>query len=155
MDLNQLHERTGISRRKLRYCLDHNLVPGVQHVTDEVGRPRKFHDDVGFGILCAAKLLEQGLPHESIRFFLRSLMAISFPKYPNASVLSAICEHQHPARAHLGDGANVRLVVEEPAWDSKWFAPGNPAQLAPEYEPMVIVTLNLGRIYKKVLGSRD
>ncbi len=80
MDLQQLHERTGISNRKLRYCLDHALVPGVSIGQDEVGRPRKFHEDVGFGIVCAAKLLELGLPHETIRLFLRGFVRSSLSK---------------------------------------------------------------------------
>ncbi|MCC7418711.1 MAG: hypothetical protein IT428_00380 [Planctomycetaceae bacterium] len=69
MDISQLHAATGISRRKLRYVLDHRLVPGldIEIVPDEVGRPRKFAVDVGLAIVSAATLLELGLSHEMIR----------------------------------------------------------------------------------------
>src|SRR5262245_52839072 len=72
VDLQTLHERTGIGKRKLRYCLDHKLIPelSIELADDEAGRPRRFADDVGFGIVCAARLLDLGLPHETIRLFL-------------------------------------------------------------------------------------
>ena len=153
MDLQELHERTSISRRKLRYCLDHALVPGISIGKDEVGRPRKFPADVGFGIVCAAKLLELGLPHETIRLFLRGLLEVRYQKPPHELVLATILGRELPARAELGDGVNVRMVVEEPKVDFGWRAPGNPAPLSPTYEPLVLVTLNLGKIYQQILGK--
>ncbi len=58
-----------------------------------------------------------------------------------------------PARAELGDGVNVRIVVEKPKAVFGWIAPGNPAPLSPTYQPLVVVTLNLGGIYQQILGK--
>lgn len=153
MNLQELHDRTGISKRKLRYCLDHGLVPGITHRTGEVGRARKFHEHVGLLIVCAAKLLELGLAHETIRVFLGALIEIPFRKDPGTSLLSRILSNHLRADAHLGDGINVRIVVREPFYDSSWVAPGNPAPLAKDYKPLTIVTLTIDEIYRQILGQ--
>jgi hypothetical protein len=158
VDLQTLHERTGISKRKLRYCVDHKLIPelDIELAVDETGRPRKFAEDVGFGIVCAAALLQLGLPHDTIRLFLKGLLDITLGgDGPKKRALVAVLERDASAVAHLGDGVNVRLVVEEYDYDSGWFAPGNPAPLAKEYKPVVTVTLNLGKIRDHVFGRQE
>lgn len=157
MDLQELHDRTGISKRKLRYCLDHQLVPGlnIEIAASEVGRPRKFHDDVGFGLVCAARLQELGLPHATIRRFLGGLLQISLDtkKRPSKPAVVAVLERRLAATAQLGDGVNVRLIIGDPQWDSGWIAPGNPAKLAADYQPTVRVSLDIGRILREILGD--
>jgi hypothetical protein len=155
MDLQTLHTRTGISKRKLRYCVDHHLVPrlGIELAEDEAGRPRKFADDVGFGIVCAAHLLDLGLPHERIRYFLESLLQIQLgvegePK----PALIAIFERNANAGGFLGDGVNVRLAAPDFGYDSGWRAPAGAAPLRRRYEPVVTVTLNLGKIVAAISG---
>lgn len=154
MDIQQLHERTGINKRKLRYCLDHALVPGVSIGKDEVGQPRKFHDDVGFGIVCAAKLLELGLRHETIQLFLRGMLEARFETPPNQSILATILTQELAAKAELGDGLNVRVMLDG-VKECQWHAPGNPAPLASSYQPLVVVTLDLGGIFRQVLGKTN
>jgi len=153
MDLQQLHERTGIERRKLRYCLDHDLVPElyIKETPNEAGRPRKFAEDVGFGLTCAAELLALGLPHDRIRGFLGGLLSIRLDgKGGGKQALVAVLERRGSALAQLGDGVNVRITVEEYQYDSGWLIPGNPAKLDRSYRPTVIVTLDLGQIREKV-----
>lgn len=157
MDLQQLHDKSGITKRKLRYCLDHQLVPGLDILIapDEVGRPRKFADDVGFGIVCAAKLLELGLPHEVIRQFLNGLLHVTLSgRGPEKSALMAILNKSTRAFAHLGDSLNIRLAAEDLGFDSGWFIPGNPAKISADYRPALEVVLDLGQIRDMVLGSK-
>jgi hypothetical protein len=153
MDLQALCQRTGISKRRLRYCLDHNLVPGLVNVArDERGRPRRFAEDVGFAIVCAAVLLDLGLPHGRIRAFMEGMLQIKW-KDSQDLVLLAVLERPFAAFAELGDGINVRIVVADPDNRSPWVAPGNPAPLAADYEPSVVVRLNIGKIRDQVFGS--
>ena len=56
MGVQALAEKTGIPVRRLRHGLDQDLVAGfkIEIADDLAGRPRKFHEDVGFVIACAA-----------------------------------------------------------------------------------------------------
>jgi hypothetical protein len=158
MDLQQLHQRTGVPLRRLRYCLDHALVPDlyIQGTPDEAGRPRKFAPDVGFGIVCAAELLKLGLAHERIRGFLKGLLGIELcGKGGTKPALAAVLEQSYAAEALLGDGLNVRIVVEELEYDSGWVVPGNPAKPDRSYRPLSIISLNIGQIRDRVFGIQN
>lgn len=157
MDLQELHLRTGIELRKLRYCLDHRLIPHlyIDLTPDEAGRPRKFAADVGFGIVCAAELLKLGLPHDTIRGFLGGLLSINLAgKGEPKPALCAVLERPAPATAYLGDSVNVRIVVDEYDYDSGWVIPGNPARITPDYHPIVKVALDIGQIRDLVFCRR-
>lgn len=156
MDLQELHDRTGINLRRLRYCVDHKLVPDlhIDLTPGEAGRPRRFAEDVGFGIVCAAVLLDIGLPHERIRWLLRSLLEIKLSgKGPPKPTLVAVLERPAPAQAYISDDGRVRIVVAEYGYDSGWIVPGaGGVQAKPDkhYEPRGYVALNLGRIRDQV-----
>lgn len=154
MDLQSLEKRTRINRRKLRYCIDHQLVPGspISVAVDESGRARRFSEDTGFGIVCAACLLDLGLKHEMIRRFIRGLLQLEFPGpgYPQ-SVLVAAMEKNLEAFADFGDGVYVRIRSPEIKYDSGWLEIDT-RQVPEEYQPRIIVTLNLGLIREQVFG---
>ena len=160
MDLQELSRRSGIGGRRLRYVLDHGLVPGlrIEIAEGEVGRRRKFADDVGVGIACAAHLVELGLSHDTIRLFLGALARLHIGE---KLLLRCIFErHGDLPRgelgcvAELGDGVNVRVRVPDPInYDSKWHAPDNPAPLSSEYRPTTRIVLDLGRILDQVLND--
>ncbi len=148
MDLSTLASRTRLDRRRLRYVLDHELVPAlkIKIVNDESGRPRHFADDVGFGIVCAVTLLDLGLPHETIRQFLTALLDAKLqPTDSQRALPTILASPLRPLDAHAdfdGDGC-VRLNFA--GKDTEWFKPGKksaPANVAPR----VIVRLNIGQI---------
>jgi hypothetical protein len=154
VDLTDLFNRTGISRRKLRYCVDHQLIPAltIEIAADAQGRPRKFHEDVGVAIVCAARLQELGLPHERIRQFLGCLSQIPGPRRGTRALVEVI-ERRLPAVARLGDGAHVRLTYRdndiEYDYDSGWRC-GDGTQLPADYQPTVEVVLNLEPIFRQI-----
>jgi hypothetical protein len=43
-----------------------------------VGRPRRFHEDVGFAICCAAELIETGLDRQTVRTFMAGMTEVTF-----------------------------------------------------------------------------
>lgn len=154
MDLQELEARTRFNRRKLRYVLDHNLVPGleIEIAADRAGRPRKFHEDVGIAIVCAATLLEQGLAHETVRAFLRGLTQVTIPANQSTKLaLVVFLEQRGRGKARLGDGINCRITSTDHGWDTGWVAPGNPAALSAAYEPLVEIVLDLGRVRESVM----
>lgn len=156
MDLTDLEQRTGLGRRLLRYVLDHKLVPElhIELVPDAGGRARAFHNDVGFGIVCAAQLLNLGLPHKKIQLFLQGILKIQLGgKGSPKTALACVLERPSDAKAYLGDGVNVRIIVDDYNYDSGWRAcPGHkPPPKA--YQPLAAVMLDLGRIYAQVFSS--
>lgn len=158
MDLQSLQQRTGIPIRRLRYVVDHRLVPElyIDLTPHEAGRPRRFAEDVGFGIVCAARLLDLGLPHKVIRRFLDGMLQIELPaskRGPAKGALVAVLEQGIDACAELGDGLNVRMLAPDVSYESPWFAVGNPAPLSKSYRPTVVVTLDLGQIRKQVYSG--
>ena len=156
MNLQDLHQRTGIRIRKLRYCLDHSLIPGldVDLTPGEAGRPRQFSNDAGFAIICAASLLSLRIRHETIRSFLRGLTEIPIHgKGRKKSLLVSILEGRLRAHGQLSDDGKVRIIVEEPEYDSKWLTPGKPSKPVENYEPRASVTLNLGKIRDQVFSD--
>jgi len=150
VDLQILSQRTGIPVRRLRYCLDHDLVPGlnIEISANEVGRPRRFHEDVGFGIACAATLVEAGFGRNTVREFLKGLLNIHLesPSGRGELALVAVLKKRVDARVEFGDGVNVRLICPELGQDGPWRCPGNPAPLDPSYCPTTYIGLDLGRI---------
>lgn len=154
MDLTDLHARTGISRRKLRYCVDHQLIPGlnIEIAADAQGRPRKFHEDVGVAIVCAARLQELGLPHERIRQFLGCLSQIP-GRRRGTPALAEVIERRLPAVARLGDGAHVRFTYRdsdrEYDYDSGWRRDDG-TKLSADYQPTVEVVLHLEPIFRQI-----
>jgi hypothetical protein len=153
VDLQILSQRTGIPVRRLRYCLDHNLVPGldIEISANEAGRPRKFHEDVGFGIACAAVLVEAGFGRTTARNFLEGLLQIKLPGQGGLALV-AVLTSSVAARAELGDGVNVRLICPDLGHDGRWSCPGNPAPLDSSYVPTTYIGLDLGRIRDVVFG---
>ncbi|MBY0312873.1 MAG: hypothetical protein K2W85_12450, partial [Phycisphaerales bacterium] len=66
MDLNELAVRTGLPVRKLRYVLDHRILPGRQSVASGHGVPRTFTPFEGYAIALAARLLDAGVTRKLI-----------------------------------------------------------------------------------------
>ena len=157
MDLQELRERSGIDLRKLRYCLDHDLIPGlyIELTPREAGRPRKFAPDVGFGIVCAAELLNLGLPHETIRGFLAGLLSIKLVGrgQPKPALL-AVLERSAAATAYLGDSRFCRMVVDDYDFDSGWVAVSDTKRPNRNYKPKVTVVLDIGQIRDLVFTDR-
>lgn len=159
MDIQELAERTRIPIRRLRHCLDEGLVPGlkIQIAENEVGRPRKFNEDVGFAICCAAKLIEVGVERSTVQTFMAGMSKVTFPN-DHKLVLVAFFDRKARGMAHLGDGCNMRFDLEFAGMthSTKWVNPGNPAQIDPEYRPFTIISLDIGQVGTQVFGwSKD
>ena len=153
MDLSELAARTKIPIRRLRHCIDEGLVPGLEIAIAEnqTGRPRKFHEDVGFAICCAATLVAAGIDRSTVRVFLAGLAAVTFHD-TDQPVIIAVFKLRARGTAQLGDNINVRIQLElgPDKYDTGWIHPGNPASLDPAYHPLTTIGLDLGQIGEKV-----
>jgi hypothetical protein len=129
----------------LKYVLDHDLVPRLKWdiVKDEVGRPRKFAEDVGFAIVCAATLLKLGLSHRAIGRFIAGLLEFRFAAAEPHPGLAFVLRRNSPAWADFGDGEFVRIRLK-PGDDPEWIRPGKTGRKA--YSAAATLTLDIGRI---------
>lgn len=155
MDLTELADRSGVDRRKLRYVLDHDLVPELHIVIHdkEWGRPRYFAEDVGFGIVCAARLLEAGFRHDTIKGFLRALIEIKFKPGDPLPALAYVLQRQElPSYADFGDELAIRLRVG--GHDFGWVTAVKKAKPIEFFDPVVTITLNIGFIRDQVFSRR-
>jgi hypothetical protein len=155
MDLQALADRTRIPVRRLRHCLDQNLIPGlkVEIAENLAGRPRRFNEDVGFAIACAATLIEAGVLRSTVRVFMSGLALVKLPDNEVPVVLS-LFQHQTAGIASLGDNVNMRIQLEfkGKSIDTGWVHPGNPADLDRDYRPLTMITLDIGEVGRRTFG---
>lgn len=160
MDLQTISSRTGIPSRTLRYVVDHKMIPTL-HVTtrdNEVGRPRVFADDYGVAIACAALLLQAGVRRETAENCLRILAAVNTkPEAPSKGIsIATVMERRFKsAIVEFGDGITGRLFLPFDDVDTGWLSMKPLAQLAKDYRPSVIFSLDIGRLILEIFGSPD
>jgi hypothetical protein len=160
MDVRELYRRTGITPRRLRYVLDHKLVPELplETVQGRHGSPRRFSEEAGCAIVCAVLLLHFGLNHQAVKTFMRGILELEVPlEKSRKPALSHLLEHaQLRAYAELGDGRYVRILVRDGGETCRtpWHRPGDESPLGGSYRPAVKVVLNLTRIRDAIRGHR-
>lgn len=150
MDLQTIADRIQLPIRKVRYVIDHRLLPGlrVEGQPNVLGRARSLTDFEGFGVAAAALLLESGVKREKAVDFIDSLCSHSLPTERRGKrqnfLLYVFSSTGKSATASLGDGVNVRLRIDN--YDSHWLQPRTGARLATEYEPRVVIMVDLARL---------
>jgi hypothetical protein len=149
LDLAELSRRSKIERRKLRYVLDHQLVaPSFVKIKNATARRSRHFDEVAaFAIVCAARLLDLGLPHPTIRSFLEGILDIIVTVPP----FSPLVMGGFPAFAELGDGSRVRVIVANFDWEWNASQGARPTNCASK--PVAVVRLDIGQIWDQVAGS--
>jgi hypothetical protein len=97
------------------------------------------------GIVCATLFLELGLPHETIRSYLKGLVNITVGKKGEQQVpaLVTVLTRDVSAIAHFSESRLVRLQVPDYDYDSGWRAVDGSKV---KDEPSVFITLDLRKI---------
>ena len=149
MDLQKISEKAGLSLRKLRYVLDHDVLAGARIKTDSnrVGHPRSFTDDEGVAIAVAAALLEAGLRRDLVTRFFDAMDKIQWRRTARQvfSPLEAACQSGvNPCFAEIADGRYVAITIgkESRGWFDLKSMKYNPA----ERQPQVVVRVDLAQI---------
>jgi hypothetical protein len=65
--LAEIAERSGLTRRQLRYVLEHRVLPGAEQTGQGRGCERAFTEFSAFGIACAALLFKAGLRRRAVQ----------------------------------------------------------------------------------------
>jgi hypothetical protein len=160
MDMAELTVRTCVPVRKLRYVLDHRILPGLQGVASGHGVPRTFTPFEGFAIALAARLLDAGVTRKLIAAALGTVCRpIGSPQTPHDVPLFRAYT-AGAGSVEIGDGLSVRLrVPRRPgvgnALDTGWLPLKSSENVGGDYTPVVRVTVDLGTFAQAVQGRRD
>jgi hypothetical protein len=162
MELQEIAEKTRLPLRKLRYVIDHRILPGLRVKIDEsaVGGPRYFTELEGFAIACATTMLIGGLKREAVILCMDGLAELTwegalYSKRPGsnqqeqAKKMRELCFYSSfygdgSATAMLADGENLRVQVKQR--DTGWRQPKTLVRLDDDYKPVVILQLDLAQI---------
>ncbi len=160
MDLNELAARTGLPVRKLRYVLDHRILPGLQGVASGHGVPRTFTPFEGFAIALAARLLDAGVTRKLIATVLGTVCR---PTGSTQAPLDVPLFRAYTAEAgsiEIGDGLYLRLSAPKRpgvgnALDTGWLPLESAENVGGDYIPLVRLAVELGALAQAVQGRQD
>jgi hypothetical protein len=154
MDIAELARRTGLPTRRLRYALDHRVMP-VGRVEEGRGIPRSFTAFEAFALACAALLLESGLKrrlvqaclHATAGRFTRATQIREIPLYQAYSARSAWLE--------VGDGVCLRLHGKgQPGvgkdFDTGWQLLRKELAGPVKFSPLVLLQIDLTGLKQRV-----
>jgi hypothetical protein len=155
-DLAEIAQVSGVPVRKLRYVLDHQLLPGAQDASRGRGATRSFTPFEAFALVVAARMLQAGLRRALVRDCMAALARGPGRDIDQIPLYKAFA-HGEPARLELGDWQYLRLTVAQhplwPAFDSGWLplAKGRPP--GDSYTPLVCLVLDVAQIRRRIPGS--
>lgn len=162
MDLHELAACTGLPLRKLRYVLDHGLLPGlmIEVATNEPGRPRRLAPDLAFGVACVASLLEGGVQSSTASFFIGAIPQLRYLWTPGHywhgnEIVSKFLERGEGGYVQLGDCTNLRLqlTISSNVVDTGWLQPRTSAKMAADYQPRTLIQLDVGSLRQAIYGD--
>lgn len=156
-DLAAIARSSDVPVRKLRYVLDHSLLPGARHASLGRGTARSFTPFEAFAIVLAALMLEAGLRRALVRDCLAALARNPGRGIGQVPLYRAFA-HGEPARLEIADWKFVRLTVADhprwPALDTGWVALDDGRPPDEGFAPLLCVTLDVGRIRRLVPRGR-
>jgi hypothetical protein len=147
-DLAEIAESSHLSVRKLRYVLDHGLLPGGKVASRGRGAARHFLGFEAFGIATATLMLEAGLRRALVRDCMAALcpsVGRDFERIP----LYRAYQARGAARLEVGDWSYARLVVEGSALksplDTGWIPLAGSVPVS-SYAPLVCLALDVAQV---------
>jgi hypothetical protein len=152
-DLAQISQTSGIGVRKLRYVLDHRLLPGAQDASRGRGTARSYTPFEAFAVVVATLMLDAGLKRALVRDCLAALARGSIRNVDQIPLYKAFYQ-RGPARLEVGDWNYARLTVAAhppwPASDTGWLALGKGRPPGASYNPLVCLVLDVGQIRRLI-----
>ena len=149
MDLQTIVRRTRLPPRRLRYVLDHEMIPGLKIILAENagGQPRTFSEYDGYRIACAGALLEAGMKREPAAQFVAALAKLA---WTGGRFLELVFASKKKAFARLGDGQAFQ--VHFGSGSIGWTRIDGLADLAGGFKPRATVELDLASLRDDLRG---
>lgn len=140
MDLLTIAALTGLPIRRLRYALEHGLLPGAEKASRGHRVTRTFTDFEAFGIACAAALLHGGLRRPLVHRCMAELLRPSGARGPRNGLLHLLQASSGGAVLDVADGQHFRVVIGEQK-KTRW-QPLRADQGSSLVEPLAVLRLD-------------
>lgn len=145
ISLASIADATGLPVRRLRYALDHRLLPGAERASRGHRVTRTFTGLEGLGIACAAAMLHGGLRRPLVR---QCIAALAEPAGDSGGVgtipLERIRRAHERAVIEVVAGTHWRLTIGA-AQPSRWALLGRRPGQAPS-ELTAVFRLDVGSL---------
>lgn len=150
MNIAEISSRTGLPTRRLRYVLEHNVLPGGNVKSRGRGAVRSFTRDEAFGLSVATTMLEAGLR----RPIVRACIEVFSYRFPATTPLLDIPLQKAfhgtgEVWLDVADGVNLRLHGAK-GLDTGWVQANTGAKLATGYDPVVLLRIKVSAIRDQV-----
>lgn len=136
-------QRTGLKHRRLRYILDHQLVPGLEPIRAGHGNARHLDSFQAFVLAVAAALLEYGYPRTCIKRLMEALHGAS-----SSRKKLSLDQIYRSCRQELTIGNTEAFKLDE-----DWFVLPT-LKRKKDYQPVLLTVVKLERI-RYMLGGCD
>lgn len=157
MDMAELANLTGLPVRKLRYVSDHRVLPGLNGTGTGHGVPRTFTEFEGFGIALAARMLDVGLTRKAVTSCLTTVLGHGGRRRIEPIPPLVVAYHEADGRLEVADAAFARVRVpcrSGKLFDTGWMPVGSDGPARSGFTPVVLVTVDLGRIACALQGRQ-
>jgi hypothetical protein len=149
MDIVSLSKVSGLPLRRLRYVLEHGVLPGAAKASRGRRIPRSFTGFESFSIAVAAVLMEGGQRRSSVA---DCIGILTVEPSPHPARVECPLFHAYlssgEARLEVGDGVNVRVrgVRGNKHFDTGWLQAATGVSLTKSYVPFVMMSIDVTRL---------
>ncbi len=159
--LQQIAEATGFSSERVRYVIDQKIMPGqrksgaIQVGSRGRGKARRYIAFEAFSIACATAMIGAGLRRKTVRECFDLICSYTRPGSRNVQDMPLYQAFERDvAMLEIGDHVNVRIHgsadYRKRKLDFGWRQIETGAALGDDYEPTVIVGINVAKIRKSI-----
>jgi hypothetical protein len=143
----QIAQATGLTVRRIRYVLEHRVLPGTEKASRGHRVTRNFTPFESFGIAAAAEMLEGGIRRPLVTKLMTALTKCSGSMRSADVPLFKASESRGPSHLQIGDGVNVRVAAGTST--APWRQISTGATVA-DYQPRVLISIDVGRIRDEI-----
>jgi hypothetical protein len=148
VDLNQIVHAVGLPIRRVRYVLEHRVLPGAEKASRGHRVARTFTGFEAFGIACATTLLEAGLRRPVVSGLIRAL--VKAPRGASALTIPFYKAYasRGPLKLEVADAANYRLIGPSltDTLQARWLQIATGSPLDNAYHPLVVLSVDVGHL---------
>lgn len=153
MDLIQLSQITGLPLRRVRYVLEHRVLPDTAKASRGRRVPRSFSGFEAFGIAIAAVMMVAGLKRSLVAECLETLTTRPLlPKSAEECALLRAYGTSGQTVIDVGDGVNIRVHASGGyrPFDTNWRQATTGAPVDRNYAPLVMIRIDVDRLRQPI-----